>query len=211
MKNASLFCCLWIAGSIAPTLAGAGVIRGVVRAATAGSKATAALSRAERARVQEAVVYLEAIPEKVEKKLARNQEVVRVGQAYGRFIPATTAVAAGTTVEFENQDRVYHNAFSVSSAKRFDLGKYAPRESRKVTFERTGVIKLFCDIDPDETGYVLVTPNRAFVQPDSTGAFEFPKLPAGKYKLRVWHPTRSKIGRDVEMPKKGDVVVELRI
>ena len=158
----------------------------------------------------DAVIYLEAIPEKLEKKLAHKDSVARIGQAYGHFVPSTMPIAAGTTVEFENQDRVYHNVFSVSPTQRFDVGKYAPREGRRVRFDRTGEIKLFCDIDPGETGYIFVAPNHAFTRPDSSGAFELPKVPPGKYRLRVWSPGMSRITRDIEMPRRGDVSLDLR-
>jgi plastocyanin len=217
VKLAARIAFLSLLSCLAFASAEAGVIRGVVRLATPAGKASVnsklqeRARRAERAAVQEAVVYLDAIPEKVEKKIAGKDTVARMAQAFGRFIPGTLAVPAGTTVEFENQDRVYHNAFSVSATKKFDVGKYPPRGSRQVKFDRPGEVKLFCDIDPEETGFVFVTPNRAFVQPDSAGAFQFPKLPPGKYKVRVWHPSRSRTSREVEMPKKGDVVLELKI
>ncbi len=217
MKLASRIRLLLLLSCLAFSAAEAGVIRGVVRLATPPGKARVSAAvqararRAESATVREAVVYLEEIPEKVAKKLAEKDSVARMGQAFGRFIPGTLAVPAGATVAFENHDRVYHNAFSVSAAKKFDVGKIAPRGSRTVTFERPGEVKLFCDIDPEETGFVFVTPNRAFVQPDTSGAFAFPKLPPGKYKVRVWHPSRARSSREVEMPKKGDVVLELKI
>ena len=217
VKNAICIGWILILLCLGPSGATAGLIRGTIRLATPRVQATPAMSgrpgtpRSQRNPVMDAVIYLESIPEKLEKKLARNSALAHVGQAYGCFVPSPLPIAAGTTVEFENQDRVYHNVFSVSPAKRFDIGKYAPRASHQVRFDRPGVIKLFCDIDPGEIGYIYVTPNHAYAQPDSSGAFELPKLPPGTYRLRVWHPGYKHITRDIEMPRRGDVSLDLRL
>ncbi len=195
----------------------AGVVRGTIRMANPRVKAAAAgsgfqgRSRSRRNPVLDAVIYLERIPDKLEKKLARKAAVASVGQGHGRFVPSPLPIAAGTTVTFENHDNVYHNVFSVSSAKRFDIGKYAPRAGRVVRFDRPGIVQLFCDIDPGETGYICVTPNHAFTQPDSSGAFKLPKLPRGSYRLKVWRPAFNVVTRDFEMPRRGDVSIDLRL
>jgi hypothetical protein len=119
------------------------------------------------------------------------------------------SVPVGTRAEFQNLDHVYHNVFSVSPARRFDLGKYAPGKIDTVDFERAGVVNLHCDIHPDELGYIVVTPNHAVARPDSLGRFRMPKLPPGHYTLRVFHPRRGEFERPVEVPKRGDVSVDL--
>jgi hypothetical protein len=126
-----------------------------------------------------------------------------------RFKPRVLAVAAGSKVEIVNMDRVYHNAFSVSAAKRFDLGKYPPGRADTLEFERPGVINLHCEIHPDMLGFVVVTPNHAFTRPDSTGAFELPKLPAGRYRVHAWNPRGVETTSDVSMPQRGDVPLEM--
>jgi plastocyanin len=206
---------------LASVPAAAGVIRGVlvtspqkIRAgspADAGAKAKPVVQRGAR----DAVVYLEEVPEKVEKKLGRNAtkksaRPPRIVQNQLKFVPRVLATAAGTPVAFENLDRVYHNTFSVSAAKRFDLGKYPPGAVDTVVFDRVGVANLHCDIHPDESAFVVVVPNHAFARPDSLGRFALPKLPKGQYRLRVWHPRLGQISRAVEVPKRGDVVLELK-
>ena len=202
--------------------AAAGVIRGVLvtspqRTRTRSAADSAALARPALQRgANDAVVYLERVPDKVEKKLTRHglfkkaPRPPRIVQAKLRFVPRVLAAAAGTAVEFENLDRVYHNTFSVSAAKRFDLGKYPPGTLDTVVFERVGVANLHCDIHPDESGFVVVVPNHAFTRPDSLGRFALPKLPRGQYTVRVWHPRLGEISRAVEMPKHGDVALEQR-
>ena len=126
-----------------------------------------------------------------------------------RRLAALTTVTVGSTVRFANRDRVYHNVFSVSPAKRFDIGKYAPHQMRQVTFDTPGVVELFCGIDPSMAGFVFVVPHQVFTRPDATGAFLLPKLPRGSYILKAWHPSLGRVSRKVEMPKKGDLVVTL--
>jgi len=201
---------------LAPAAGGAATIRGTLRvgrpapAIRPASAGRPMLPPSMLHQVREAVIYLEEAPEKVEKKLAEGKTPQPVvGEFEHGFIPRVTPVAAGTRVRFENQDRVYHNVFSVSPAKSFDLGKYAPREAREVTFDRPGLVKLYNDLDPGMTGFVLVLPHHAFTRPDSTGAWSFPKLPRGTYKLRVWHPALGKLSRRVEMPRRGDATLDL--
>ena len=172
-------------------------------------------SVAPQRRVKEAVVYLERIPEKVERKLTRRRwwkrapRLPRIVQADLRFTPRVLAAAAGTRVEFANLDRVFHNTFSVSAARRFDLGKYPPGHVDTVAFDRAGVANLHCDIHPQESGFVVVLPNHAFTRPDSLGRFTLPKLPAGSYTVRVWHPRFGELRRNVTMPSQGDLSVDL--
>ena len=216
-KNPTLLHWLIAGISFVPAAAAAGEIHGTLTVPGAAAKfsvASAGKSRGSKFQlnpVTDAVVYVVEIPDKFEKRLAKNAAVARMGQAFGVFIPRTLFVAAGTTVEFENQDRVYHNAFSVSPVRRFDLHKYAPRESRRVTFDRPGAVQVFCDIDPNETGFIFVTPNHAFARPEANGDFTLPKLPKGKYKVRVWHPRFGSISKDVDVPGHGDVSVALRL
>ena len=199
----------------------AGVIRGVLvtsprKTRTLAADSTAAAKPVRQREASDAVVYLERVPDKVEKKLThrglfrRKPRPPRIVQAKLHYVPHVLAAAAGTAVEFENLDRVYHNTFSVSAAKRFDLGKYAPGALDTVVFERVGVANLHCDIHPDESGFVVVVPNHAFTRPDSLGRFALPKLPRGRYSVRVWHPRLGEISRAVEMPKHGDVELELK-
>lgn len=180
----------------------------------------ARLAKAQRG-AGEAVVWIEAIPEKLEQKLANRrtgwlfkrtlpEPVASIVQVNQRFRPRVLAVPAGGRVEFRNADHVYHNTFSVSAAKRFDLGKYAPGRRDTVEFKRRGVINLHSDLYPEMLGFVVVTPNHAYARPDSLGRFQLPKLPAGRYTVRAWHPQRGELKRELEVPKRGDITLDLR-
>jgi hypothetical protein len=202
--------------------AAAGVIRGVLtttpRPSAVGRDSLRTAKLTPQRGAGDAVVYLQKIPENVEKKLSKTGFIFRkplrpqrIVQRNLRFVPRVVATAAGSLVEFENLDRVYHNTFSVSSAKRFDLGKYKPGTLDSVLFDRAGVVNLHCDIHPDESGFVVVVPNHAFARPDSLGRFVLPpKLPKGDYTLHVWHPRLGEFSRAVTMPAHGDLKLELK-
>ena len=206
--------------------ASAGIIAGTLwlsaaAAATHAKQPDAPIDSRAQHSVQDAVVYLESVPDKVERKLAAPTtgfvfkravtppHLPRIVQRDRHFSPRVLAIASGTRVEIQNLDRVYHNAFSVSPAKRFDLGKYPPGQSDTVAFEHVGVINLHCDIHPDELGYVVVTPNHVMARPDSLGRYKLPKLPPGEYAVHVFHPKRGERTRTVTVPRRGNVALDL--
>ena len=165
--------------------------------------------------VVDAVVSVRAIPEKVEAKLAqqmkrdRSRPLPRMVIHQSHYAPRVMAVTAGTELEFQNLDRIWHNAFSVSAASRFDLGKIKPGAIDTVKLARPGVINLHCDIHPDEIGYVVITPNHAIARPDGNGRFTLPKLPPGEYQVEMWHPLRGSRVATVVVPRRGDAVCDL--
>ena len=213
MRDACILRWLLVASVALGGCASNGVIRGTLRLPHDPSAAHTAQgdhAAPGQRTAQDAVIYLEQVPPKIDAALTQTDSTPTIGQTKHCFIPNVLPVAAGSTVRFENRDRVYHNVFSVSPIKRFDVGKYAPGKSKAVRFDKQGVVQLFCDIDPSMAGYVMVLPHHAFVQPDVTGAFALPKLPRGTYTVKVWHPKYGRLTRKVEMPKRGDAIVELR-
>lgn len=185
----------------------------------AGARADSSARRRQRG-VTEGVVWLESIPEPLEKKLAEpprgwfglkkakaDPPLPRMGEREDRFSPRVLAVPAGASVEIANRDRLWHSAFSVSGAKRFDLGKAPPGHRDTLEFERAGVINLHCEIHPKAVGYVIVTPNRAYATPDASGRFRLPRLPAGRYVLHAWHPKAGELTLPFDVPRRGSVEI----
>jgi hypothetical protein len=92
----------------------------------------------------------------------------------------------GARVEFPNQDPLFHNVFSLSAARTFDLGRYPEGTSKSVVFDRAGVVQVFCHIHSDMSAIVLVLENPFFAVPDS-GRYVIAGVPAGDYRLTAWH------------------------
>lgn len=131
-----------------------------------------------------AVVYFEAAP----RGAFEDRESARVSldQRNETFVPHLLAITAGTTVEFPNHDRTYHNVFSLSKAKRFDLGRYAAGTSKSVRFDRPGIVRVFCDIHSHMNAFILVFGHRFFAVTDAEGRYEIDRVPPGAYVLSAW-------------------------
>lgn len=201
----------------------AGAIHGTVRVPSlAPSSATAmnaypgragampGMHVSPRGRASDAVVYVAQISAAAESALARAPAPrPQLAQKDECFQPRVVPVAVGTAVDFPNLDPIYHNVFSLSPTKRFDLGKYPKGRSKRVVFDRRGLVKVYCDIHSEMEAFVLVLPHRAFTQPRPDGGFELPELPPGRYELRVWHPDFAEVVREVVVPASGDLRVDL--
>ncbi|HEU4365070.1 MAG TPA: hypothetical protein VFT13_06345 [Candidatus Krumholzibacteria bacterium] len=120
--------------------------------------------------------------------LAPGSRVPALKQINQSFEPHVLGVPVGTTVEFPNMDMVYHNVFSYSKTKRFDLGYYGKGKSRRVTFDKPGIVQVFCDIHSTMSAYIFVADTPFVTQPDEDGMYRFGGLPSGTYTLKVWHP-----------------------
>ena len=143
-----------------------------------------------------AVVYLEgsfpkpgALPSK------------EVAQKELTFIPALLPVQVGTKVEFPNLDDAYHNIFSYSPAKRFDLGRYRPDEKPVPSqiFDVAGLVTLRCDIHEHMRGLILVLATPHFVTTDPGGHFRLTGLPSGHYTLKAWVDSRTTREQPVDL------------
>lgn len=126
------------------------------------------------------------------------------------FSPGVLAVQVGTTVEFPNDDPTYHNIFSYSPAKRFDLGRYRPEE-RPVpsqTFDTPGLVTLRCDIHDHMRGLILVLETPHFVTTDTDGRYRLSGIPPGNYKLKVWLGSKMAHERAVELKSGASTRVD---
>ncbi len=128
-----------------------------------------------------------------------------------QFVPRVIVLQAGMTVDFPNRDPVYHNVFSVSPARRFDLGKYREGQSRSVRFDKPGVVRVFCDIHSDMAAFIVVIGHQLYARADAAGRFTLPAVPGGEYTLKVWHPSRGESDLSVHVPDRGDADVTVRI
>jgi plastocyanin len=128
------------------------------------------------------VVYLKRV-----RETRRDDRKHVIRQRDLQFSPRISAVVKGTTVDFPNDDKVFHNVFSASRPARFDLGLYRSGGSKSVEFRREGVVDIFCNIHPEMSSRVLVVPNHHFTLTDKTGKFRLDGVPAGTYPIVAWH------------------------
>ena len=151
-----------------------------------------------------AVVYLEGTFPRPATPL-----IAQVTQKDLTFTPSLLPVQVGTRVEFPNFDDTYHNIFSYSSAKRFDLGRYRSDEKPvpSVVFDAAGLITLRCDIHEHMRALILVLDTPYFVITDTDGSFKLNSLPAGRYVLKAWVNSRTTKEQNVEL--KDDSILKV--
>ena len=128
--------------------------------------------------VTDAIVWLERVPASADTVFPGPRP--KLAQKDQCFQPRVLPVAVGTGVDFPNMDPIFHNVFSASPIKRFDLGKYPRGQSKRVVFDRPGLVNVYCDIHSDMEAFVLVLTTHVFTQPDANGAFALPPVQIGR-------------------------------
>jgi plastocyanin len=154
-----------------------------------------------------AVVYLETAPRGAFED--RDVPRARMDQRRETFVPHVLAVMTGTTVDFPNSDSTYHNVFSLSKAKRFDLGRYAQGKSQSVRFDRPGIVRVFCDIHSHMSAFVLVFSHPYFAVTEPDGRYRIDNVPPGTYSVVAWHEGETRETRAVTVPDGGAVELDL--
>jgi plastocyanin len=201
----------------------AGTITGNVSAQgkTVGNDASAGGEYANRkykfvekmdyAAMHDFVVYLEGSfgTNSAPSTNAATVTTTRVAQEGAIFSPHVLPILAGTTVEWPNNDKIYHNVFSMSDAKQFDLGLYKGNPpDKRVTFNKPGRVDVFCSIHTSMNCIVLVLENPYFASTDENGNYQIPNVPPGKYKLKAWHERLPADEREIIVPTNGEVRVD---
>jgi plastocyanin len=136
----------------------------------------------------ESVVYVDAIAGKTFPAPTAKPVIDQKGLV---FIPHIVVVEQGTTVEFLNSDKVAHNVFwpSVGGNKKFthNLGTWPQGEKRPFKFDNPGAVPLLCNVHPEMSGYVVVSPTPYFAKTDASGAYKIENVPDGSYTVTAWH------------------------
>jgi len=153
-----------------------------------------------------AVVYLEGVfprPPTLPTK--------QVAQKDFAFAPPLLPIQVGTKVEFPNLDDDYHNIFSYSPAKRFDLGRYPAGETPppSVLFDRPGLVTLRCDIHEHMRGLILVLDTPYFAITDIAGHYRLTGLPAGHFTLKAWVDSKTTREHPVDLTKESALHADL--
>jgi len=156
-------------------------------------------------------VYVDALPGKT---FEAPKEHPVIDQRKMTFVPHVTVVQQGTTVDFLNSDPVGHNVYwpSISGNKKLahNMGTWPKGEKKPFQFNDLGVASLLCNVHPEMSGYVVVTPTPYFAVTDKDGNFEIKNLPAGKYTLKTWSEDGKPTSQDVEVGA-GTASVELTV
>jgi plastocyanin len=146
------------------------------------ARAVAPATLAPQSESLNVVIYLRDAPNR-----AVTPTRVGIRQRNETFVPRVVAVPVGSEVEFPNDDAFYHNVFSLSRPRTFNLGRYPKGETRGVRFDRPGIVKVFCDIHSHMSAAVVVFAHPWFAIPDADGRFDIPNVPAGDQRLTAWH------------------------
>jgi plastocyanin len=128
-----------------------------------------------------------------------------------RFTPRVLVVPRQGTVEFPNNDPVYHNVFSVSGANRFDLGLYRSGASKSRSFAESGLVRVYCNIHPQMVGFVMVVDSDFAAVTDRSGNFRFEGVPAGSWTLHAWHEEGTETSVSLVVPGAGQAPLSVSI
>jgi plastocyanin len=154
-----------------------------------------------------AVVYLEKVPGT--PPVPKDHAIIR--QRGKQFDPPLSVVVKGTTVDFPNEDKIFHNVFSVSRPARFDLGLYKSGDKKSVEMKRTGVVDVYCNIHPDMIAKVKILENAYYTITGKDGTFKIENVPAGEYPIVAWLATGDEAKGTVKVAAGGSAEVKLEV
>jgi plastocyanin len=154
---------------------------------------------------EKAVVYIESAPytaSDADQQFPHPQ----LNQRQMLFRPLVLPVLAGTTVDFPNNDNLFHNVFSYSQPREFDLGRYPRGHVRSIRFDKPGIVKVYCDIHTYMYATILVLDNPYFALPEDDCSYSIGHIPPGTYKLSLWYG-RKNIATKKVLVKEGETTV----
>jgi plastocyanin len=154
----------------------------------------------------EVIVYITGFPEEGTKAIAT------VAQRDRKFVPDLVAITVGETVSFPNGDPFFHNVFSQSTARKFDLGSFKKDEEKKKDFPGTGVVDVYCNIHPEMAATILVLPNRRHASAGKDGRYVLDGVPVGKWKVFAYSRRATRpVFADVTVTAGADTSIDLSL
>jgi len=158
---------------------------------------------------RKSVVYLETAPQSAFE--ANEQRRARMDQRDERFVPHVLAIVAGTWVDFPNDDKTYHNVFSLSKTQEFNLGRYAVGHSKAVRFEHPGIVRVFCEIHSHMSAFILVFGHPFFTMTDTEGRYRLDNIPPGTYSVVAWNEGTASDPAPVTVPSGGTAELDITV
>jgi plastocyanin len=155
------------------------------------------------------VVYLDTAPRGAFEQPEGARAIM--DQRNETFVPHVLAVTTGTTVDFPNSDRIYHNVFSLSKPRPFDLGRYAVGRSKSVRFDRPGIVRVFCDIHSHMSAFILVFTHPFFAVTDAEGRYRIDDVPPGNYSVVAWNEGLPSETKPVAVPDGGTTELDFSL
>lgn len=159
--------------------------------------------------LEDAIVYLTRIDQPIKPEPLSNSP--ELNQKNVTFHPRVTPVTVGSTVSIVNMDRIYHNVFSKSPVKSFNIGKRLTGETIYQAFEKPGVVQVFCNIHTNMSAYILVLDTPFFQRVSAQGTFRFDGLPAGTYRIEIFHPDFKGESFEIRLEGGSDKTMKLTI
>jgi plastocyanin len=161
-----------------------------------------------RAGVQPATAIVYAEP--LDAAAPRKPGAFKLTQKGKAFVPRVLAVPAGSTITFPNEDSIFHNVFSLSPPAPFDLGLYRAGASKTQTFSAPATYRVFCNIHPQMTAMIVVTPTPYVTLADANGAFTL-DLPPGRYKLTALSERATAVSSEMKVGASATTAPELTL
>jgi plastocyanin len=156
--------------------------------------------------MENVVVYLE--PLGVAVPAPDISQKARLDQKEKTFIPHVLPIPVGASVEITNQDGIYHNVFSLSDIRPFNIGRRPTGERVPVRFDKPGVVRVFCDIHSHMSAFIVVLDTPYFAKPREAGVCELDGVRPGRYRAMAWHPSLSAEAQEITVPESGPVHLE---
>ena len=144
-------------------------------------------------------------------KKSKTLNPITLDMSNGQFAERVLPVEVGQKVYFKNADDIYHNVWSLSKTKSFDLGSYKAPLKKEVVFDKPGLVKIFCNIHPQMIMTILVLKNNSFYKTSKNGSYKIKDIPPGEYTLRAWVEGSKPVSKKISVEKKKEVKMNFEL
>lgn len=139
------------------------------------------------------------------------QPIATIEQRNRSFFPDMVLIAAGSSVSFPNMDVIFHNVFSLSGPRTFDLGNYSKGQTRTVAFPKPGIVFVNCRLHPNMSAAIVISPNPVATMSGRDGEFVLRGVPAGKHTVVAWHKAAGFFRQNIQVGPGGAAPVQFFI